>query len=59
VFVSCQYDELVTPLEVKAEIKISKFAEKLVEHSRQAIADVISGKDDRVIVVVGPCSIHS
>ncbi|KAA1113880.1 hypothetical protein PGTUg99_010625 [Puccinia graminis f. sp. tritici] len=53
------YDDLVTPLEVKTEIKISKFAEKLIEHSRQTIADVISGKDDRLIVVVGPCSIHN
>ncbi|KAH9454632.1 hypothetical protein MJO28_007625 [Puccinia striiformis f. sp. tritici] len=53
------YDELVTPAEVKAEIKISKFAEKLIQHSRRAIAEVISGKDDRLVVVVGPCSIHN
>lgn len=53
------YDDLVTPAEVKAEIKISKYAENLIQHSRQAIADVISGKDDKLIVVVGPCSIHN
>lgn len=53
------YDDLVTPVEVKAEIKPSKFAEKLIQQSRQAIADVISGKDDRLVVVVGPCSIHN
>ncbi|KAH9454650.1 hypothetical protein MJO28_007659 [Puccinia striiformis f. sp. tritici] len=53
------YDDIVTPMEVKAKIKLSKCAEKLIQHSRQAIADVISGKDDRLIVVVGPCSIHN
>ncbi|OAV95591.1 3-deoxy-7-phosphoheptulonate synthase [Puccinia triticina 1-1 BBBD Race 1] len=53
------YDDIVSPVEVKAEIKLSKCAEKLIQHSRQAIADVISGKDDRLIVVVGPCSIHN
>lgn len=53
------YDDIVTPSEVKAEIKASKCAEKLIQESRQSIAEVISGNDDRLIVVVGPCSIHS
>jgi 3-deoxy-7-phosphoheptulonate synthase len=56
---SWQYDDIVTPSEVKAEIKASKCAEKLIQESRQSIAEVISGNDDRLIVVVGPCSIHS
>ena len=30
----------------------------LVERSRQAISDVLQGRDDRLVVVVGPCSIH-
>ncbi|HNK19501.1 MAG TPA: 3-deoxy-7-phosphoheptulonate synthase, partial [Piscinibacter sp.] len=30
----------------------------LVEASRKAIADVLHGRDDRLVVVVGPCSIH-
>jgi 3-deoxy-7-phosphoheptulonate synthase len=30
----------------------------LVETSRQAISDVLHGKDDRLVVVAGPCSIH-
>jgi len=29
-----------------------------VERSRQAIADVLHGRDDRLVVVIGPCSIH-
>src|SRR5204863_8225770 len=30
----------------------------LVEGSRAAIAAVLHGRDDRLVVVVGPCSIH-
>ena len=30
----------------------------LVEKSRAAIADILHGRDDRLVVVVGPCSIH-
>ena len=30
----------------------------LVESSRKEIADVLHGRDDRLVVVVGPCSIH-
>jgi 3-deoxy-7-phosphoheptulonate synthase len=33
-------------------------AQALVESSRGAIADVLHGRDDRLVVVVGPCSIH-
>src|SRR6218665_932362 len=29
-----------------------------VERSRTQIADVVHGRDDRLLVVVGPCSIH-
>ena len=33
-------------------------SQALVESSRAAIADVLHGRDDRLVVVVGPCSIH-
>ncbi len=31
---------------------------ELVLHSRQEIRDVFRGRDDRLLVIVGPCSIH-
>ncbi|OAV93816.1 3-deoxy-7-phosphoheptulonate synthase [Puccinia triticina 1-1 BBBD Race 1] len=40
------------------EIPLSLKAEKTVQAARDACAKIISGKDDRLIVVVGPCSIH-
>jgi 3-deoxy-7-phosphoheptulonate synthase len=32
--------------------------EKLISDTRQRIAAIMSGRDDRVLVVMGPCSIH-
>jgi 3-deoxy-7-phosphoheptulonate synthase len=32
--------------------------EKLITHTRQRIHDIMVGKDDRLLVVIGPCSIH-
>ena len=32
--------------------------EKLIRHTRKAIRDIIKGKDDRLLVIIGPCSIH-
>ncbi|MFM2328199.1 MAG: hypothetical protein RLZZ494_302, partial [Pseudomonadota bacterium] len=32
--------------------------EKLVKDTRHAIRQIMTGKDDRLLVVIGPCSIH-
>ena len=32
--------------------------ETLITQTRQSIHDIIAGKDDRLLVVIGPCSIH-
>ena len=46
------------PSEYLAEIPISKDVEDLVFRSRQEIADIVAGNDDRLLVITGPCSIH-
>jgi len=33
-------------------------AEKLVSRTRGKVRDILRGKDDRLLVVMGPCSIH-
>lgn len=33
-------------------------AESLISNTRQAIRNIMVGKDDRLLVVIGPCSIH-
>ena len=49
---------LITPAELKRKIPLSDKARETVTQGRQAIEDILEGKDHRVLVVVGPCSIH-
>ncbi len=43
---------------VNEELPITKEAMQTVSTTRQQIADIIAGRDDRLLVIVGPCSIH-
>src|SRR6266705_3281651 len=49
---------LIPPAILLEEIPISERASIVVSDARAAIADVIGGTDPRLVVVVGPCSIH-
>jgi 3-deoxy-7-phosphoheptulonate synthase len=49
---------LVTPALLEEKLPVPAAAQALVESSRAAISRVLHGQDDRLIVVVGPCSIH-
>lgn len=49
---------LPTPLALCAEVEKTEAADKLVAESRDAINKIIFGDDRRLLVVVGPCSIH-
>jgi 3-deoxy-7-phosphoheptulonate synthase len=50
--------ELSTPQEVMREIPRTLTATRIVMASRNAIHAVLNGTDDRLLVVVGPCSVH-
>jgi len=50
--------ELAPPATVIAEFPIPSAAIDLVYAARRAAHDVLHGKSDRLIVVVGPCSVH-
>ena len=50
--------ELLPPERLMDEQPISESSSKLVFESRNKISEIISQNDDRLIVVVGPCSIH-
>ncbi|MCT1640503.1 3-deoxy-7-phosphoheptulonate synthase [Dietzia cinnamea] len=52
------YSPLPTPTEILGELPLGEAREALVERSRSEIADVLAGRDDRLLVVVGPCSVH-
>ncbi|SIT65131.1 MULTISPECIES: 3-deoxy-7-phosphoheptulonate synthase [Burkholderiaceae] len=49
---------LISPALLLDELPAPASVQQLVEHSRARIADVLNGRDDRLVVVVGPCSIH-
>ena len=49
---------LPTPLALCEEIEKTEAAAKFVAESREAINEIIFGNDRRLLVVVGPCSIH-
>ena len=50
--------EVSPPNDVISEFPITPPVSELVFKSRQNISDIIHGRDDRLVVVVGPCSIH-
>ena len=47
-----------TPAQVQAEFPLSAAATATVLNTRSAIEKVLTREDDRLLVVVGPCSIH-
>lgn len=49
---------LITPALLQERVPLRHDTLAIVEKSRSAIADVLHGRSDRLIVVVGPCSIH-
>ncbi|KDR74194.1 hypothetical protein GALMADRAFT_16940, partial [Galerina marginata CBS 339.88] len=53
------YDPLVQPALLRHEITSSTAAKKTIASARYSAARILAGQDDRVLVVVGPCSIHS
>ncbi|WP_191058081.1 3-deoxy-7-phosphoheptulonate synthase [Geminicoccus harenae] len=50
--------ELSTPAQVIGEIPRSDAATRTVLAGRKAFQDILHGRDDRLAVVIGPCSIH-
>jgi 3-deoxy-7-phosphoheptulonate synthase len=49
---------LIPPAILLEEIPISETASNVVADARQAITEAIRGADSRLVLVVGPCSIH-
>jgi 3-deoxy-7-phosphoheptulonate synthase len=49
---------LISPALLQDELPVPPAVQTLVEESRVAIANILHGRDDRLVIVVGPCSIH-
>lgn len=50
--------ELLPPIAHLYELPITEQASEVVHNTRHAIADLVHGKDKRLLVIIGPCSIH-
>jgi 3-deoxy-7-phosphoheptulonate synthase len=50
--------ELLSPAHVLSEFPITERAARTVFETRQAIHRILHGADDRLLVIMGPCSIH-
>ncbi|KAG5636977.1 3-deoxy-7-phosphoheptulonate synthase [Sphagnurus paluster] len=53
------YDPLVQPALLRHEIVSTPNSQKTIASARYNAARIVAGHDDRLLVVVGPCSIHS
>ncbi len=49
---------LIPPRAMKADLPITERSAETVIQGRQAIQDILNGEDDRLLVIIGPCSIH-
>jgi len=50
--------DLLPPIALLERFPASEKATKSVFNGRQAIADILANRNDRLLVVIGPCSIH-
>lgn len=50
--------QLIAPVILMDEVPVSAEAAEVVANARKEASDILSGKDNRILVIVGPCSIH-
>ncbi len=53
-----QFKPLITPRRLKDEFPITEQAARLVADSRNIIQDILLNRDERRMVIAGPCSLH-
>lgn len=54
----CETKEVIAPVQVHNDLPMSESAAETILQTREAIHRVLAGQDDRLLVIVGPCSIH-
>lgn len=50
--------KLSKPADIQDELPLTDSASQLVVDTRRAIHNILYGRDDRLMVLIGPCSIH-
>ena len=49
---------LLSPAILLEELPLSETAAETVNRGREQVSNILHGRDDRLMAVVGPCSIH-
>jgi 3-deoxy-7-phosphoheptulonate synthase len=52
------FQPLIAPNELLAELPLGESRASTVRGSRDAVRRIIAGDDDRLLIIVGPCSVH-
>lgn len=52
------FRELSAPAAIRAELPLTPRRARAVQRDRDDIAAILAGADDRLLLVVGPCSVH-
>ena len=53
-----QQEVLITPEQLKARLPVSEDVREAVNQYRETVRNIVDRNDPRLLVVVGPCSIH-
>ena len=53
-----EVQEVTAPEDIHQQFPSTDNAQNTISQSRQEIHNILSGEDDRLIVIIGPCSIH-
>lgn len=53
-----QFTELISPNQIREELPLSERANETIGKGRYEFRNIINNEDDRLVVIVGPCSIH-
>ncbi len=50
--------EVIPPVQLHGDCPITDAASRLIFEARTAIHNILCGRDDRLLVIIGPCSVH-
>lgn len=53
-----QFTSLISPTDMKQALPLTNGAAHAVVSGRKEVVDILTGKEDRLLIIAGPCSIH-
>ena len=53
-----ELNELFAPAELKSRLRLEPELQNIISSSKEKIKKILRNKDDRLLVIIGPCSVH-